>query len=61
LFSAIGRLTASNQKYKCIFLMKMIRNRTIIPRIAAIADTFDENIFHINGDADKYLIYPLLS
>ena len=41
--------------------MKMIRNRTIIPRIAAIADTFDENIFHINGDADKYLIYPLLS
>jgi hypothetical protein len=29
--------------------MKMIRNRTIIPRIAAIADTFDENIFHING------------
>jgi hypothetical protein len=61
LFSAIDRLTASDQKYKCIFLMKMIRNRTIIPRIAAIADTFDENIFHINGDADKYLIYPLLS
>jgi hypothetical protein len=46
---------------KSIFLIKVIRNRTIISRIAAIANTFNENIFHINGGADKYLIYPLLS
>jgi hypothetical protein len=53
LFSAIGRLTASDQKYKCIFLIKVIRNRTIIPRIAAIDNIFDENIFHINGVLTK--------